>query len=216
MQRHNSINDEEIFGWLDEPSERLFYTIGSRLREASGALAFSGDLSDLSSSNDKITEEGKDWYQANREEIFSVIGNVNEEDKYDLAIIIANLVLNKYPFVIIGPLCAVCTLDILNELGPISEIPAQGDISGTVIELGKGNLRTIFEGAITREGLAQAISEVLDDRELSLREAAAFLRKSKGTVQSARNGTATIDVQIEILNKLGCTVNGCILYPERK
>ncbi|MCB9931547.1 MAG: hypothetical protein H6844_19275 [Alphaproteobacteria bacterium] len=102
-------------------------------------------MSDLSSSNDKITEEGKDWYQANREEIFSVIGNVNEEDKYDLAIIIANLVLNKYPFVIIGPLCAVCTLDILNELGPISEIPAQGDISGTVIELGKGNLRTILK-----------------------------------------------------------------------
>jgi hypothetical protein len=66
------------------------------------------------------------------------------------------------------------------------------------------SLRFTFEGALNRSSMANALNEIMNQRNLSVRKAAIAAGVGTQVIQRIASGDATIDKSLEVLRNLGC------------
>lgn len=93
---------------------------------------------------------------------------------------------------------------------PSGKIPAEPDTlpspsaSGALDTDQAQSLRFTFKGALNRAAMANALTEIMNRRDLSVRKTAVAAGVGTQVIQRIASGDATIDKSMEVLEKLGC------------
>ena len=90
----------------------------------------------------------------------------------------------------------------------VMKLHFQGEGALTPDELAKildeqTSVTPIFDGELNREAMAEALKTAMEERGLSVRDAAAEVGLSKDTIQNIRNGTGSLDKATTALEGLG-------------
>jgi len=72
----------------------------------------------------------------------------------------------------------------------------------------------VFEGALNREALAEALKTIMAVKGLSVRKAAEEIGTNKNNIQRSKDAGATVETTTEFLNDLGYDVNVSIVPKE--